>query len=96
MMEQNEKHEEMTQHQEQPAAEVKTAEVEEQPVVRDIDAMVAEAEQRGYLRGRNEVLEEQMEARGLWEMARRDDDDDDDARSEVEILRSITPDVWGR
>lgn len=37
----------------------------------DIDALIAEAEQRGYLRGRNEVIAENMQQPALWENLRR-------------------------
>lgn len=61
---------------------------------------LAEAERRGYLRGRNEALAERLAEPGLWEMADDADffepDDSAEPRGEVEILRNIRPNVWDR
>lgn len=61
---------------------------------------LAEAERRGYLRGRNEALAERLAEPGLWEMADDADffepDDSAEPHGEVEILRNIRPNVWDR
>lgn len=61
---------------------------------------IAEAERRGYLRGRNEALAERLAEPGLWEMADDADffepDDSAEPRGEVEVLRNIRPNVWDR
>ncbi len=61
----------------------------------DIDRLVAEAEQRGYLRGRNEAISEAMTTRPLWENSRLSEaralEQPDPASL---FLSRIRPDVW--
>lgn len=67
----------------------------EQPVP-DIAEIERAAEQRGYLRGRNERIEELMGAPGMWQplqSARRDDDDDEED-APTPILRDMRRSVW--
>lgn len=52
----------------------------------DIAALIAEAEQRGYLRGRNEAITERLESPELLA--------EPASRSEVEILTRLRPSVW--
>ena len=51
----------------------------------DVEAMLAEAEQRGYLRGRNEAIAEQIDRPGLWE--------ETDSPKGVSILDNISPGI---
>lgn len=61
----------------------------------DIDRLIAEAEQRGYLRGRNEAIEETMASPALWENTRltraREMEEPDPASL---FLSRLRPDVW--
>lgn len=50
----------------------------------DIEALVAEAERRGYLRGRNERIEELMAEPGVWEQP----------ESQPEILSRPRHSIW--
>lgn len=61
-----------------------------------VATLVAEAEQRGYLRGRNEKIEMELSARGLFEQP-----DDTataahaaDPRNPCDMLSYIRPSVW--
>lgn len=47
---------------------------------------IARAEQRGYLRGRNEAIAEQMHKPGLWE--------EPEPRHSVSILGNLRRGVW--
>lgn len=60
----------------------------------DVESLVAEAEQRGYMRGRNEALAERMNEPGLWQLATTGDDFAVPASEEVTILNGIRPGVW--
>lgn len=70
----------------------KPAETEKAPTPEEIARMIAEAEQRGYLRGRNEQIERLMEAptgyeaEGAGEISR--------ISGEPMILGSIRPSIW--
>lgn len=57
----------------------------------DIDRMVNEAEERGYLRGRNEAVEALMNRPARQKPTEPDDDDGDDP---VMILREMRRSVW--
>ena len=61
----------------------------------DIDRLIAEAERRGYLRGRNEAIEESMTTPALWENTRltaaRALEQPDPASL---FLSRVRPDVW--
>lgn len=70
-----------------------TAEDEPKAVLtpNDIDRMVNEAEERGYLRGRNEAVEALMNRPARQKPTDPDDDDGDDP---VMILREMRRSVW--
>ena len=53
-----------------PAEAQENNESTETPEVSDIEALLAEAEQRGYLRGRNEAIEASMRTPALLENSR--------------------------
>ena len=62
---------------------------------------VAEAEQRGYQRGRSEAMSHQMRRNGIWEQPRREDplpasgtDEDADGGDDLVLLRRIRPSIW--
>lgn len=57
----------------------------------ELDRLVSEAEERGYLRGRNEAVETLMNRPGHRKPAETEDDDGDDA---VMILREMRRSVW--
>lgn len=66
----------------------------------DISAMISEAEERGYLRGRNEVIEQMMQQPPLFSNQARINlqqerttpyDEDDPTR---DFLAHIRPQVW--
>lgn len=63
----------------------------------DIDALVAEAEQRGYLRGRNERISEELDAPALYGIPGGDDADksqEEDPNNPCGFLSYIRPSVW--
>ena len=53
-----------------PAEAPESHESKETPEAPDIEALLAEAEQRGYLRGRNEAIEASMHTPALLETSR--------------------------
>lgn len=61
---------------------------------------VAEAEQRGYQRGRSEAMSHQMRRNGIWEQPRREDplpasgSDEDADGGDLVLLRRIRPSIW--
>lgn len=57
----------------------------------ELDRLVSEAEERGYLRGRNEAVETLMSRPGHRKPAEAEDDDGEDA---VMILREMRRSVW--
>ncbi len=57
----------------------------------ELDCLVSEAEERGYLRGRNEAVETLMNRPGHRKPAESEDDDGEDA---VMILREMRRSVW--
>lgn len=59
----------------------------------DVEALIAEAEQRGYLRGRNEAIEVEMRRLSQWEN-RRNPDDDERNVSQPLILNHLRRSVW--
>lgn len=63
------------------------------PSADELAAMLAEAEQRGYLRGRNEQIELAMRAPSLWHESAPPCDD---AAEELQpaILANLRPSVW--
>ncbi|MCH5347214.1 MAG: hypothetical protein J1E63_08900 [Muribaculaceae bacterium] len=56
------------------------------------DADIAEAEQRGYLKARNELLGEKMQQSGLWQMPAAGDINADEP--ELDLLNYIRPSIW--
>jgi hypothetical protein len=72
---------------------------DQQPTVtqEQLERLVAEAEERGYLRGRNESIAELMKRPGMFERADADsmsDSTDSAGSSEVMILNNLRPSVW--
>lgn len=72
---------------------------DQQPTVtqEQLERLVAEAEERGYLRGRNESIAELMKRPGMFERADADsmsDSADSVGSSEVMILNNLRPSVW--
>lgn len=62
---------------------------------REVNRLVAEAEARGYLRGRNELAEVSMNTPGLWENPRRTAmDRETDPDPAYGFLSKIRPGVW--
>ena len=61
---------------------------------------VAEAEQRGYMRGRNEAMSQPMCRNGIWEQPHRQEEmmpaseGVDDADDDLVLLRRIRPSIW--
>lgn len=76
-------------------AEAESKEVVGQPQrdEAEIAAMVAQAEQRGYLRGRNEAIENALSGPGLWQLA-TDEGEPVGHEPEVPILQALRPSVW--
>ncbi len=75
-------------HEETPASGIDETEVAR---------LVAEAEERGYLRGRNEAIAERMEQPALWENTAGQPstaDDDRDADYASLFLSELRPGVW--
>ena len=66
----------------------------------DLARAVAEAEQRGYLRGRNESISQSMRRNGIWEQPRHSEDTPQPAPSSADgdddpvLLRRIRPSIW--
>lgn len=61
----------------------------------EVNRLVAEAEARGYLRGRNELAEVSMNTPGLWENPRRTAmDRETDPDPAYGFLSKIRPGVW--
>ena len=82
-----------------PADELSADTQEQQPKVYDeesVRTLVAEAEQRGYLRGRNEKIEMEMSRRGLFEQpdGREEAPKPSDPRNPCDMLSYIRPSVW--
>lgn len=74
-----------------PAEEPPTcADAMQAPEPSDIDRLIAEAEHRGYMRGRNESIEQLMHPVGTP----ADDGVDRDRPSEVLILNNLCESVW--
>lgn len=59
----------------------------------DVEKLIAEAEQRGYLRGVNEQIEKRMARPGLLEIAVGDADKTENPRR-CQILNVVRPCVW--
>lgn len=59
----------------------------------DVEKLIAEAEQRGYLRGVNEQIEKRMAQPGLLEIA-TDDTDTQASSRQCRILNVVRPCIW--
>lgn len=63
----------------------------------EIATLIAEAEQRGYLRGRNEAVSLAMNETSVWSMAGSDSGgkrQQSSSESDTAFLRHIRPSVW--
>lgn len=63
----------------------------------EIATLIAEAEQRGYLRGRNEAVSLAMNETPMWSMAGSDSGgkrQPSSSESDTAFLRHIRPSVW--
>ncbi len=66
----------------------------------EMERAVAEAEQRGYMRGRNEAMSQPMRRNGIWEQPHRQEEmmpvseGGDDADDDLVLLRQIRPSIW--
>ena len=74
------------------AEEAPTEAIETKP---DLEALIAEAEQRGYLRGRNESIEQLMQTPSGFESP-IGVKTTDDTNGEPLILSNIRPSIWDR
>lgn len=72
--------------------EVMTENDEENPL--DIDALIAEAEQRGYLRGLNERAEKQLQRPSVGSAPEQERREYTAENNEVMILNNIRKSVW--
>lgn len=63
------------------------------PPPSDLEAMLAEAEHRGYLRGRNEQITLAMQAPALWHEGPAMQPDSD-AEPQPAILANMRPSIW--
>lgn len=72
--------------------EVMTENDEENPL--DIDALIAEAEQRGYLRGLNEQAEKQLQRPSVGSSPENEHREYIAENNEVMILNNIRKSVW--
>lgn len=61
-----------------------------------VEAQLAEAEQRGYLRGRNEAVALDMKERGLWDSDEKTDTPERPSLSIPSILSRIRRSVWDK
>ena len=77
---------------ETPATAVAEEEPTEALTPEMVDQMVRDAENRGYLRGRNEAVDARMESPGRGK--RPECADDDDGEDAVMILREMRRSVW--
>lgn len=59
----------------------------------DIATLIAEAEERGYLRGRNEKIAIEMRSPALWETIHESTDKQDEKPQPL-ILNHLRPSVW--
>ncbi len=63
------------------------------PTPPDLEAMLAEAEHRGYLRGRNEQITLAMQAPALWNEGPAMQPDTD-TEPQPTILANMRPSIW--
>lgn len=83
----------------EPAPDTNTADISAQHTTdaSEIERLIAEAEERGYMRGRNERIAEQMNSPALWENDLRHESADKmtaDADYEALLLTDLRPGVW--
>ena len=62
----------------------------------DFEAAIAEAEQRGYLRGRNERIEELMQRPGIMERPGTTEINRADTKGEQGFLSHLKVSIWDR
>ena len=60
----------------------------------DLATRLAEAEQRGYLRGRNEAVQLAMERPAMWQVAGSQLCAEPPTESDAAFLRHIRPSIW--
>lgn len=63
----------------------------------EMERAVAEAEQRGYMRGRNETMSQPMRRNGIWEQPHRQEEMvpvSEGADDDLVLLRQIRPSIW--
>lgn len=60
----------------------------------DIATLIAEAEERGYLRGRNEKIEIEMRSPALWETIREPAHKAESEKPQPLILNHLRHSVW--
>lgn len=78
-----------------PAESPESNDSSETPEATDIEALLAEAEQRGYLRGRNEAIEASMHTPALLENSRLTRARELEAPDPASLFLSrIRPGVW--
>lgn len=77
----------------QQNAATETETTEQSPEQPDVEKLIAEAEQRGYLRGVNEQIEKRMAQPGLLEIAVGDEESGASKRK-CQILNVVRPCVW--
>ena len=73
---------------------VPAEETEETTPLPDIASLLAEAEERGYLRGRNEKIAMEMRSPSLWETMRKPEHMPDREKPQPLILNHLRPSVW--
>ena len=77
-----------------PAPEVEEV-VEETLPARDFEAELREAEERGYLRAKNELARNAINRPDLWQpFPEQPDPLDDEEASQLRFLSYIRPSVW--
>ena len=67
---------------------------EEHTPLPDIASLIAEAEERGYLRGRNEQIAMEMRSPSLWETKREPSETLEPDKPQPLILNHLRPSVW--
>jgi hypothetical protein len=81
-----------------PPASVSVEHTENTPEAEgpDFEAAIAEAEQRGYLRGRNERIEELMQRPGIMERPGTTEINRADTKGEQGFLSHLKVSIWDR
>lgn len=79
---------------EAPLPQVAPTDTAMPPNEADLASRLAEAEQRGYLRGRNEAVHLAMERPAMWQVAGSDLHAEPPTESDAAFLRHIRPSIW--